>query len=131
MYFVPLNIIKLLNGEDVADEKILYQNENFLLIVDNKNNKKCYHYTAWYKHNIPSLEYANHIVLMHIKDLKKELIYHKIINSNTKIYVHNPPNYYRLHVHFTCPLKIHSNLKDVYDIKRIEKYLDNKFISKL
>lgn len=132
MYKIPLNIIKLLNQEKVDSEKILYENNNFILIIDTKNTSKSFHYTGWYKHNIPSLEYANHIVLMHIKDLRKELIKEKIIDDSSNTFVHYPPRFYRLHVHFVQSNHIHTApVEEVYDIDKIEKYLDNKFLAKL
>ena len=132
MYQVPLNIIKLLNQEKVENETIIYENNNFILLIDIKNTKKNFHYTAWYKHNIPSLEYANHIVLMHIKDLRKELIKEKIIDDSSITFIHYPPRFYRLHVHFVNNNHLHTApIEEVYDIDKIEKYLDNKFLAKL
>ena len=40
MYQVPLNIIKLLNQEKVENETIIYENKNFILLIDIKNTKK-------------------------------------------------------------------------------------------
>jgi hypothetical protein len=39
-YKIPENIIKILNGECVKNEKMLYQNDNFILLIDPKNKKK-------------------------------------------------------------------------------------------
>ena len=131
MYKIPLNILKLLNNEEVENEKILYQNKNFFLFVDLKNKKKNYHYTAWYKHNIPSLEYANFIVLQHIKDLNKELLEKKIIYESTELFVNFPPDQYRLHIHFIEKRKSNSFNDFEYNIERMEKFLELKFLSKL
>ena len=129
-YKIPKNIINILNKK--TNEKILYENNNFILVVDIKNTKEIFHYTAWYKHVMPNIEYANFMVLQHIIDLKNELIKKNIIKENTKCFVHHPPSIYQLHVHFTDPKYIDERPdNEIFNIQQIEKYLNYKYLSKL
>ena len=60
---LPENIIKILNNEIPTNENILYENKYFVLLVDPKNKYDSFHYTAWYRKNIPSLKYVNFDIL--------------------------------------------------------------------
>jgi hypothetical protein len=97
---IPLNVKKILNGENIKNETILYENNNFILLLDLKNSEECFHYTAWYKFNISSLKYITFDILDQIFKLKFELISNKIIEDDTLIFIHYPPQFYRLHIHF-------------------------------
>ena len=44
---LPKNVEKILNNEYVPNEIILFENEFFILLVDPKNKKDNFHYTAW------------------------------------------------------------------------------------
>ena len=129
-YKIPKNIINILNKK--TNEKILYENNNFILVADIKNTKDIFHYTAWYKHVMPNIEYANFMVLQHIIDLKNELLENNIIKKNTKCFVHYPPSIYQLHVHFTDPKHVDKRPdNEIFNIQQIEKYLNYKYLSKL
>ena len=132
-YKIPESIINILNKKNKkSKEIILYENDNFILAIDIKNTKEIFHYTAWYKHVMPTIEYANFMVLQHIIDLKNELLEKNIIKKNTKCFVHYPPSIYQLHVHFTDPKHIDERPdNEILNIKQIEKYLNYKYLSKL
>jgi hypothetical protein len=99
-YKIPKNIERILNGESVKSEKILYENDNLILLIDPKNTKKSFHYTAWYKYEISSLKFVTFDILNQIVDFKNELIKNNIIDDKTIIFLHYPPQFYRLHIHF-------------------------------
>ena len=54
---LPENIIKILNNQFVENEFILFKNKHFVLVIDPKNKYDSFHYTAWYRINIPSLKF--------------------------------------------------------------------------
>tara|TARA_Y200000002_G_scaffold327377_1_gene290449 strand:- start:383 stop:772 length:390 start_codon:yes stop_codon:yes gene_type:complete len=119
---IPKNVIKILNGESVKNETILYENTNFILLVDPKNTKNSFHYTAWYKYEISSLKFVTFDILNQIIDFKNELIKNNIIDYKTIIFLHYPPQFYRLHIHlvdknhkFNAPNEEIFFLENIYD----------------
>ena len=125
---LPENIIKILNNEILCNEKILFKNKYFVLLVDPKNKYKSFHYTAWYRKNIPSLKYLNFDIYHQILDLKKILIEKEIIKKNTIPYIHYPPNFYRLHIHFVDKNHVyHAPKEHIFNIEDIK----NLFFCKL
>lgn len=130
-YHIPQSIIDILNKNNKY-ETILYENNNFILIKDKKNTHDIFHYTAWYKYVMPSIKYSNFMVLQHIIDLKKQLLKQKIIKNNSKCFVHYPPSIYQLHVHFTdSKYNGERPHNEIFDINKIEKFLNYKYLSKL
>lgn len=116
--------------EDLYDKsKIIYENENFLLHVDPKNTKDNFHYTAWCKKDIRSLiEITNKFTFELIK-LEKEV--KEIINESYVSYIHFPPNFWRLHIHFVSKenfKRIEEKDNDIYLLKDvIEKVKKDKY----
>ena len=55
MIKLPLSINNILNGKKELNEKIIYQDDNFIVLVDKKHSNDSYHYTVWAKHDIRSL----------------------------------------------------------------------------
>ena len=128
---IPQSIVDILNKNNKY-ETILYENKNFILIKDKKNKQDVFHYTAWYKYIMPSIEYSNFMVLKHIIDLEKELVKKNIIKINTKCFVHYPPSIYQLHVHFTdTKYNDERPSSEIFDINKLETYLNYKYLSKL
>ena len=120
---IPKNVLKLLNGEEVEGEKILYENDDFLVLVDPKNDIDRTHYTAWIKQDIESMRELDIINFCKIINLKYELLKLKIINKNMHIFIHYPPTFYRLHIHF-CNNNAYSEYKkDVYNLNQIFDYI--------
>ena len=97
---LPKNVEKILNNEYVPDEIILFENDFFILLVDPKNKKDSFHYTAWCKKDIPSLKHLDLKLFQEILILKNKLLEENIINKDSIIFIHYPPQFYRLHIHF-------------------------------
>ena len=122
------NIIKILNGTIPKNEKILYENRYFILLIDPKNTNNVFHYTAWCKENISSLKYLDFNIFLEILNLKKILIEKKIIKKDSLSFIHYPPNFYRLHIHFVGKNHIHNSPENhIFDLDYIKKL----FICKL
>ena len=124
---LPENINKILNNEFVEDETILFKNEDFILLIDPKNKKNSYHYTAWCRNNISSLKYITFNTYQAIIDLKKILIKKKIIKKNDISYIHYPPQFYRLHIHFVHKNHIYTApKKHIFFLEDIKKIILSK-----
>lgn len=125
---LPKNVSKILNDEIVENEIILYKNKYFILLIDPKNKFDSFHYTAWYRKNIPSLKYVNFDIYQQILDLKNILIEKEIIQKDSISYIHYPPHFYRLHIHFVDKNhKFHAPKKHIFHLDQIK----NLFMSKL
>ena len=125
---LPKNVSKILNDEIVENEIILYKNKYFILLIDPKNKFDSFHYTAWYRKNIPSLKYVNFDIYQQILDLKNILIEKEIIHKDSISYIHYPPHFYRLHIHFVDKNhKFHAPKKHIFHLDQIK----NLFMSKL
>jgi hypothetical protein len=125
---LPENIIKILNDESLDDETILFKNKYFVLLIDPKNTDDSFHFTAWYRDNIPSLTYINFDIYQQILDLKNILIEKKIIQKDSISYIHYPPHFYRLHIHFVDKNhKYHAPKHQIFHLNEIK----NLFMCKL
>jgi len=125
---LPENITKILNNELLENETILFKNKYFVLLIDPKNKYDSFHYTAWYRENIPSLKYINFDIYQQILDLKQILIDKEIIQKDSISYIHYPPHFYRLHIHFVDKNhKYHAPEHDIFHLDEIK----NLFMCKL
>jgi hypothetical protein len=83
-------------------ENVVYENELFICVKDVKHRSETdYHYVAWCKKDLRSLLDLERKHLKYIKNLKL-VMYHKfgLIYENTEMFIHFPPSYWRLHIHF-------------------------------
>jgi len=118
---LPKNIEKILNEEIVENEIILYKNKYFILLIDPKNKFDSFHYTAWYRKNIPSLKYLNFDIYQQILDLKNVLVEKEIIQKDSISYIHYPPHFYRLHIHFVDKNhKFHAPKEHIFYIEDVK-----------
>ena len=81
---------------------VIYENDLFICVKDIKHvDEDDYHYTAWCKKDIRSLLDLERKHLKYIKNLKK-VMYQKyqLTDDNTENFIHFPPTYWRLHIHF-------------------------------
>lgn len=120
---LPLSIKNVLNGIKETNEKIIYQDDNFIVLQDKKHSKDSYHYTAWAKQDIKSLIEINDEYINQIKKIKKELLKSNIIDKSGKIFIHFPPSIWRLHIHFVE--KNHIFLAEEYEIHYFSEIINN------
>ena len=87
---------------DERREKVVYEDDFLICVKDVKHMSELdYHYTAWCKKDLRSLLDLERKHLKYIKTLKLNM-YQKfgLIYENTEIFIHFPPSYWRLHIHF-------------------------------
>ena len=96
---IPKNIYSIIY-DSINKEEIIFSNKYFLVVKDLKYSNSNKHYTAWSKYDVNSLLEINFTILERIYKLKKKLINKNIINSNYIVYIHYPPDFWRLHIHF-------------------------------
>ena len=125
----PKSIQKLLNGHK-TNEIVLCHDYNFITLKDKKWNNfniNNLHYTAWTKKNINSLLELHRGDIESLKLLKKHVLKKiKLKEDELNIYIHFPPNFWKLHIHFVnkkkeiaAPIERVHFLDDV--IKNLEK----------
>ncbi len=84
------------------NKRVIYENDLFICVKDIKHvDENDYHYTAWCKKDLRSLLDLERKHLKYIKNLKK-VMYQKyqLTEENTENFIHFPPTYWRLHIHF-------------------------------
>ena len=84
------------------NENVLYEDDFFICVKDAKHiDETNYHYTAWCKYDIRSLLELERSHLKYIKNLKL-VMYQKfqLTDDNTENFIHFPPSFWRLHIHF-------------------------------
>ena len=101
MKYIPNSVFEIMEKENCQNkENIIYNNEYFIVVEDIKHDKKSYHYTAWIKMDVRSIIEINNDILNEIVNIRNILQKDGIIKSNHFAFVHFPPNYWRLHIHF-------------------------------
>ena len=128
MKVLPLDVSNMMK-EHKKDSSTgaLYEDALFLCVYDKKHDfriKKNFHYTAWCKEDIRSLL---DLERKHIDDLialrngmRRKF---KLSKRNSLIYIHFPPNYWRLHIHFVSDSHKPSAPQQLYMIDDVIKKL--------
>lgn len=99
---------------------IVYEDNNFMCVYDILHeNKETFHYTAWCKKDIRSLldleqKHMPKITNL-INNMSKEF---NLTHDNSEIFIHFPPSYWRLHIHFTYKgfFKIQEEKHNIYNV---------------
>ena len=98
---VPKDIQLLIDGYG-DQEKVLYEDDFFLVVEDPKHrNNAHYYYTAWCKEDLRSILdiEIKHLPLIQMLRRTLKMKYH-INEINSRQIIHFPPNFWRLHIHF-------------------------------
>jgi hypothetical protein len=126
---IPKNLEGYINKTcDIKEhhKNVIYENKLFICVKDIKHiDKKNYHYTAWCKKDLRSLLDLEKIHLKYIKNLKK-FMYQKyqLTEDNTENFIHFPPTYWRLHIHFVPRPHISPDYHQLYFINDIINLLE-------
>ena len=98
---IPKDIQLLIKGSGDR-RRVLYENDLFIVVVDPANiDNVSYHYTAWCKKDLRSLL---DIEMCHIPSILQVVLeFDKMKQQNSNTYVHFPPAFWRLHIHFVPP----------------------------
>tara|TARA_Y100000389_G_scaffold151814_1_gene151621 strand:+ start:153 stop:569 length:417 start_codon:yes stop_codon:yes gene_type:complete len=111
MKIIPKDVTDVINNN--KDNRLIYSNDLFVLIKDIDHiDEDIFHYTAWCKKNISSLLELQYNQIKYINDIKYYLINNNII-ENYDIYIHFPPTWWRLHIHFIS--KKHKHNKNIFE----------------
>ena len=81
MIKLPLSIDNVLKGKKDINEKIIYQDNNFIVLVDKKHSTDSYHYTAWAINDIRSLIEIDINIINKLNQIKQILIDKKFIDN--------------------------------------------------
>ena len=120
---LPINIFNLLNNK-ISNEKVIFENSNFIVIEDLNHKEDNYHYCAWCKNDIRNLLEVTRNTISKIVDIKNNLILKKFIKNDGYIFIHFPPNVWRLHIHFVSKDHIFKAQKyEIFYLDEIEKNL--------
>ena len=137
MKFIPSRILDLIednkNINDNEEEEIIFNNNTFLVVKDLKHTNSSYHYTAWIKKDIRSLIEINQDIINSIQEIQHHLLEKSIITKTHTAFVHFPPQFWRLHVHFVQDNHIFEAPKhEIIKMDDIIKYYnkDNNYFSK-
>lgn len=125
MKLIPTDIKEIIDNKKPYPS-LLYQDENFILVIDPKHNQKDYHYTAWYKRDIRSLLELNKKDVPQIQDLIDNVNRLDLVPKDCDIYIHFPPNFWRLHIHF-----VSQKYFNKYKVLDSETYLVENVINNL
>lgn len=108
------------------NKRVIYENDLFICVKDIKHvDENDYHYTAWCKKDLRSLLDVERKHLKYIKNLKK-VMYQKyqLTDENTENFIHFPPSYWRLHIHFVTRPHIVPVYHQLYFINDIINLLE-------
>lgn len=123
MKIVPLKLKKVLIENENENEHIIFSHKHFLIIKDKKHLPNSYHFTAWCIKDIRSLLEIDLDIIEDILNIKKYLIKNNIIKKDGKVFIHFPPQFWRLHIHFVDSNHIFEAKK--YEIFYIEEIIEN------
>ena len=141
---LPINIKNILDNfskhidhNDIIYDDIIYYDDNYMVIKDKVHTSSSYHYTAWCRYECKNLlEVASE----DIQKIRKLINKVKLkLKSKPIIFIHFPPNYWRLHIHFVEQNHVYkANMEEIHFIddviRNIEQnefyYLDRVIIQK-
>ena len=108
------------------NKAVLYENELFICVKDIKHvDKSDFHYTAWCKKNLGSLLDLERCHLKYIKDLKKTMFKkYGLTQKNSENFIHFPPSYWRLHIHFVSRPHLSKVYHELYFVNDIIDFLE-------
>lgn len=125
MKIIPKDIKEMIE-KNTNPSILLYQDNNYILVIDPKHNSENYHYTAWYKKDIRSLLELRKKDIFEIKYLIKNIKYSNLVPEDCEIYIHFPPNFWRLHIHF-----VNKTFYDIHKNTNNQTYLVKDILSNL
>ena len=106
MKVLPTDVRNLMKKCNRSNRDVLYEDDLFICVYDLKHDPKTeegFHYTAWCKEDIRSLldldsKHAGSLLLLQ-KAIREKF---KLTEKNSQAYIHFPPSYWRLHIHFVA-----------------------------
>jgi len=125
MKLIPKDIKNIIE-KNTNPKNLIYHGNNYILVIDPKHNSKNYHYTAWHKKDIRSLLELRKKDIFEIKSLIKNIKHLNLVPGDCEIYIHFPPNFWRLHIHF-----VSKTFYNIYKNTNNETYLVEDILGNL
>ena len=104
---MPYEISQIMNPKTRLPQdirKIIYEDDFFICVYDKLHkDTNDFHYTTWCKENIRSLLDLERKHIPNILKMQKTIMQKfNLSNENAEIFIHFPPSYWRLHIHFVA-----------------------------
>ena len=101
---------------DKRRENVVYEDDFFICVYDKLHkDTNDFHYTAWCKEDIRSLLDLERKHIPNILKMQKTIMQKfNLSNENAEIFIHFPPSYWRLHIHFVARPHIILHKHEVY-----------------
>ena len=123
---IPEDVQLLIDGYGNRD-KIIYENDFFIVVMDPKHNdNEKFYYTAWCKEDLRSLLdiEEQHIPYINMLSNALKTEYH-INDKDSRQLINFPPDFWRLHIHFIST-KYYKNIRcNVLRVHYLRKVLHN------
>ena len=125
MKIIPKDILEIIDKD--KDNRLVYENELFIVVKDIDHiNYNIFHYTAWCKKELSCLLNLEYKDIKYIRDIEKYLVKNNII-KNYDNYIHFPPTWWRLHIHFIS--KNHNHNKNIFENVFYINNIENKLLN--
>ena len=116
---MPYEISQIMNPKTRLPQdirKIIYEDDFFICVYDKLHkDTNDFHYTAWCKEDIRSLLDLERKHIPNILKMQKTIMQKfNLSNENAEIFIHFPPSYWRLHIHFVARPHIILHKHEVY-----------------
>ena len=125
MRHIPSDILDIIKNNTSSSEGLIFKDEEFVLVIDPYQTENSKHYCAW------SVQPKRDLLDLTIKDVPVlERLIKKTFNrlgmddDNHKAFIHFPPSWWHLHIHFISNAhRIRSPSEHIYFVKDIIKNL--------
>ena len=135
MKVIPEKILKIINNKSLKGEKLILREKKFILIKDKMHSKDTEHYCAWFTIDKPSLLSLDKADVLMLENVKKIVLKKLNFTDDThKVFIHFPPTWWSLHIHFVSnnyfnnpnnDISKHLHNRQVFFVNDIIKNLKN------
>ena len=126
MKWIPDSLVPILVGGSTIvpeTETVIYRNDNWVVVQDPKHTQDQFHLTAWYLRDIRSILEITQAICQQFRELTQELQQHNLLVEGFQEFVHFPPNFWRLHVHFVGPNhQAEAPESEVFPVSEVVRY---------
>ena len=137
MNWIPDSLRPLLADKNATSttEVVLTNFDKWLVVQDPKHTEDSFHYVAWYRDDVRSLLELTPELFQEVGKLQQHLVTNHLITTPYLAFVHFPPNFWRLHLHFVdinhVFLAPPSEIFHIHELVRYQEYDRDYFISKV
>lgn len=123
MQRIPPDITDIIKNNDI--EKVVFKDEEFVLVIDPYQTENSVHYCAWsVKQKRDLLDLTSKDIPILERLIEKTFDKLGMDNENYKVFIHFPPSWWHLHIHFISNNhRLRSPSEDIYYLKDIIKNL--------